>query len=58
MARVDEEVIAKEVKLTDREARRLRQLSQAERLPEDVLLRKWVLEGLDHMRLRYACTPY
>jgi len=55
---INEETIAKEVKLTDTEAKRLKQLSQAERLPEDVLLRKWILEGLDRMRLRYACTLY
>jgi predicted HTH domain antitoxin len=55
---VNEETIAKEVKLTGSEAKRLKQLSQAERLPEDVLLRKWILEGLDRMRLRYACTLY
>jgi predicted HTH domain antitoxin len=36
----------------------LRQLSQAEHLPEDVLLRKWVLEGLDRMRLARACALY
>ena len=56
--RVNEETIAKEVKLTDTEAQRLKQLSQVERLPEDVLLRKWILEGLDRMRMRYACTLY
>ena len=56
MVCVDEETIAKEVRLTETEARRLKQLSQAECLPEDVLLRKWVLEGLGRMRLRYACT--
>jgi len=55
---VNEETIAKEVKLTDTEAKRLKQLSQAEHLPEDALLRKWILEGLDRMRLRYACTLY
>jgi hypothetical protein len=33
----------------------LRQLSQVEHLPENVLLRKWVLEGLGRLRLERAC---
>jgi hypothetical protein len=47
-----------EVTLTDNEAEQLRQLSQVEHLPEGVLLRKWVLEGLDRLRLDRACTLY
>jgi len=46
------------VRLTPQEISVLRQLSQAERLPEDVLLRKWVLDGLYQMRLERACTAY
>ena len=29
-----------------------------EHLPEDVLLHKWILDGLTHMRLERACTLY
>lgn len=50
--------IARKIQLTDEEDRQLRQLSQAERLPEDALLRKWVLDGLACTRLEYACTLY
>ncbi len=46
------------VRLTDQEISVLRQLSQAENLPQDVLLRKWVLDGLNRMRLERACTAY
>jgi hypothetical protein len=54
----DAKTTAIEVELTDDEAKQLRQLSQIEHLPEDILLRKWVLEGLDRMRLDRACTLY
>lgn len=47
----DTKTTVKKVKLTDAEAKRLQQLSRVEHLPEDVLLRRWVLEGLDRMRL-------
>ena len=33
-------------------------IEEIEHLPEDVLLRKWILEGLDRMRLERACTLY
>lgn len=46
------------VRLTDQEISVLRQLSQAENLPQEVLLRKWVLDGLGRMRLERACTAY
>lgn len=54
----DTRTVTREIQLTDVEDKQLRQLSQAEHLPEDVLLRKWVLEGLSHMRLERACTLY
>lgn len=50
--------ITKKIELTDEEEKQLRELSQAEHLPEDALLRKWVLEGLDRMRLQRACSLY
>lgn len=46
------------IKLTEEEIETLQQLSQAEHLPEDVLLRKWVLDGLSQLRLERACTAY
>ncbi len=54
----DTETITKEIQLTGVEDNQLRQLSQAEHLPEDILLRKWVLEGLARMQLDRACTLY
>lgn len=50
--------ITRKIELTGVEDKQLRQLSQAEHLPEDILLRKWVLEGLNRMRLERACTLY
>jgi predicted HTH domain antitoxin len=54
----DTETITRKIQLTGVEDNQLRQLSQAEHLPEDTLLRKWVLEGLARMRLERACTLY
>lgn len=50
--------VTRKIQLTGVEDKQLRQLSQAEHLPEDILLRKWVLEGLSRMRLERACTLY
>jgi len=50
--------VARKIQLTDEEDRQLRRLSQAEHLPEDALLRKWVLDGLARMRLERACALY
>ncbi|MEA3341546.1 MAG: hypothetical protein U9R15_16400 [Chloroflexota bacterium] len=44
--------------MTSVEDKQLHQLSQAEHLPEGILLRKWVLEGLTRLRLERACTLY
>jgi predicted HTH domain antitoxin len=46
------------VRLTEQETQMLRQISQIEHLPEDALLRKWILDGLNRMRLERACTAY
>jgi hypothetical protein len=54
----DTKTVARKIQLTDEEDKRLRQLSQVEHLPEDILLRKWVLEGLARMRLERACALY
>ena len=54
----DATTIARRIQLTDDEDKQLRQLSQAEHLPEDVLLRKWVLDGLAYTRLEHACVLY
>ncbi len=54
----DTETITRKIELTGVEDDQLRQLSQAEHLPEDTLLRKWVLEGLARMRLEHACMLY
>lgn len=54
----NETVIKREIQLTEEENKQLRQLSQVEHLPEQVLLRKWVLEGLKQLRLERACDLY
>lgn len=54
----DMTTIARKIQLTDEEDKQLRQLSQAEHLPEDALLRKWVLDGLAYTRLEHACALY
>jgi hypothetical protein len=54
----DRTTIARKIQLTDEEDKQLRQLSQAEHLPEDALLRKWVLDGLAYTRLEHACVLY
>jgi len=54
----DVTTVSRKIQLTDEEDKQLRQLSQVEHLPEDVLLRKWILDGLTHMRLERACTLY
>jgi predicted HTH domain antitoxin len=46
------------ISLTEEELETVRQLSAAEHLPEDILLRKWILDGLDRMRLERACIAY
>ena len=54
----DVTTVARKIQLTDEEDKQLRQLSQAEHLPEDALLRKWVLDGLAYTRLEHACVLY
>lgn len=54
----DATTVARKIQLTDEEDKQLRQLSQAEHLPEDALLRKWVLDGLAYTRLEHACILY
>jgi len=54
----DTRTITRKIQLTSVEDKQLHQLSRAEHLPEDILLRKWVIEGLTRLRLERACTLY
>ncbi|MBI4770878.1 MAG: hypothetical protein HY784_10845 [Chloroflexi bacterium] len=52
------EAVTFTIQLSLEESNRLQQISRAEHLPEDTLLKKWVLDGLSHIRLEQACAAY
>jgi predicted HTH domain antitoxin len=51
-------ILPKSVRLTEEEARLLRQISEAELISETALMRKFVLEGIRRYRLDQAIKRY
>ncbi|MBI3761130.1 MAG: UPF0175 family protein [Chloroflexi bacterium] len=46
------------VMLTSEDAQILRHISLTDHIPEDVLIRKFVLDGLTEYRIEFACRAY
>ena len=46
------------IQLTPEEQKRVKQASRSTYLEENVLIKKWVLEGLARTRLDHACEAY
>lgn len=58
MKRSDPAIVTKSIRLAPEEGRALKQISEAERLSEAALMKKFVLDGIAHYRLEQAIAAY